>query len=185
MGIVWRACPKFRLTKMGEYKSCQSYKWAPIDFSQGFFKLWSKPQILVSLFRCRLGLKSLDTFFWAAQFWAMILPDRSLGSPLKYLSQNYHMLLPHDIESMIRIIPLINLLQIYFLWCCGQLKMLGRFLHEVGAYNKLYENVKYLDHFVLEEGLNSSFLSVSIADENHKYTEQGREVQNHWLTNNE
>ena len=63
--------------------------------------------------------------------------------------------------------------------------MLGRFLHKVGAYNKLYENVKYLDHFVLEEGLNSSFLSVSIADENHKYTEQGMEVQNHWLTNNE
>lgn len=137
-----------------------------------------------------LGLKSLDIFLSssilsqdsASRQWALAV---SLGSPLKYLSQNYHMLLPHDIESMIRIIPLINLLQIYFLWCCGQLKMLGRFLHEVGAYNKLYENVKYLDHFVLEEGLNSSFLSVSIADENHKYTEQGREVQNHWLTNNE
>ena len=109
-----------------------------------------------------LGLKSLDIFLSssilsqdsASRQWALAV---SLGSPLKYLSQNYHMLLPHDIESMIRIIPLINLLQIYFLWCCGQLKMLGRFLHEVGAYNKLYENVKYLDHFVLEEGLNSSF----------------------------
>jgi len=38
----------------------------------------------------------------------------------------------------------------------------------------LYESVKYLDHFVLEEGLNSCFLS--IADENHKYTELVKKI---------